>query len=227
MNNAKLFLMGLLATGVAVTGCTTHMARNDAAEIPADTATPAGDSAPASQPSGDTAAAPAAAATAPAADAAANPSALPTPMTDADTASAAAAPLSTDTAPPAAAGATPAADPQAAAAQPAGEDAAKQAAALLPLPPAEVTDTINKLTHHPRVRYLSGTAQYDYYVGGRLDAKYDINSNQLIVTGASDADQVKCKYGKDGTMVSDGAVAPEVVGACNALINELGGYLSH
>lgn len=105
----------------------------------------------------------------------------------------------------------------------------KVAATLLPLPSQEVMDTIKKMTHHPRVRYLSRTAQYDYYVGGRLEAKYDINKNQFIIKdkNAADPDAVTCEYSKDGKMISDGkSVPPKVIGECNKLVNELGTYLS-
>lgn len=221
MNNAKLVLLGVLAAGLAVTGCTRHMARNDAAPPSAETATAAADVAPAAQP----APAPENAADAggKSADGAVSaPAPLPAPMTEAAAGDAAApASGSRDAAPPPA----PAATDAAASTQP-GPGAVKEAV-LRPLPPAEITDTINKLTHNPRVRYLSSTAQYDYYVGGRLDARYDLNHDQLIITGANEGDALKCEYGKDGTMISDGKVPPKVVGACNALIDELGGYLSH
>jgi hypothetical protein len=219
MNKAKLLLLGVLAAAVAVTGCTAKMAKNDAAAPAAEPAAEASGAGVAAQPAQDAAAAPAAETT-PAADASAPAGQTAAPAADAAAASApAAAESAAATEPPAADQNTPAAT--------ADQDAAKQAAALLPLPPAEITDTIQKLTHNPRVRYLSRTAQYDYYVGGRLDAKYDLNDNQLIVTSDGEGDPVKCAYGKDGAMVSDGKVPPKVVGTCNALINELGGYLSH
>ena len=108
--------------------------------------------------------------------------------------------------------------------------AEKQAAvALLPLPSQEVMDTINKMTHHPRVRYLSRTAQYSYYVGGRLDAEFDINKNELVVTNdrKTSDDAVTCEYSKDGKMLADNKAVPsKVVGECNNLINELTKYLS-
>lgn len=103
------------------------------------------------------------------------------------------------------------------------------AAALLPLPSDEVMDTIQKMTQHPRVRYLSRTAQYDYYVGGRLDAKYDVNKHELIIKdhSAADADAVTCTYSKDGEMITNGkALPPKLIEECNDLVNELGVYLS-
>jgi hypothetical protein len=139
-----------------------------------------------------------------------------------------------------------------AAATPAGNDAAQQttntdaakpaaktakaptpqetaaAAKLLPLPPKEIVDTINKLTTLSRVRYLSRSAQYDYYVGGKIDAKYDIKKSQLVVTNApaDDKDTITCEYSKNGKMVSDKKTIPgQKVEACNKLINELGMYL--
>jgi hypothetical protein len=107
---------------------------------------------------------------------------------------------------------------------------AKQAGvAIQPLPSQAVIDTINKMNHHPRVRYLSRTAQYSYYVGGRLDAKYDINKNELVITNdraASDA-AVTCRYSNDGEMISPKkSLSPKVIGECNDLIDELTKYLS-
>ena len=103
------------------------------------------------------------------------------------------------------------------------------ATAPLPLPPQEIMDTIKKLTTHPRVRYLSRTAQYDYYVGGLIDAAYDINKNQLVVTNspAKDTGAVTCEYSKDGNMINDKNSAPsQTVAECNKLINELTGLLA-
>lgn len=96
------------------------------------------------------------------------------------------------------------------------------ASKLLPLPPKEIITTINKLTTLSRVRYLSRSAQYDYYVGGRIDAKYDINKSQLLVTNApaEGKDTVTCKYSKNGKMISD-----KQVKECNHLINELTMFL--
>jgi hypothetical protein len=108
--------------------------------------------------------------------------------------------------------------------------AAKQAAATAPpLPSQVVMDAINKMGHHPRVRYLSRTAQYSYYVGGRLDAVYDINKNELVVSNdnAASGGAVTCRYSNDGKMIVDkSSQSPKVVGECNDLINELMNYLS-
>jgi len=153
---------------------------------------------------------------------AATPSSLPNPMADA---SSTAAPDTTKVAD--AKDATPTASAEAKTAKDAA--ATKQAAVLLPLPPQEITSTIKKLTNHPRVRYLSRSAQYDYYVGGRLDAKYDVNSDQLVVTNAGDNNgtPVKCEYSKDGKMIGEDKSMPQkVVGECNTLVNELGKYLA-
>jgi len=103
------------------------------------------------------------------------------------------------------------------------------AAALLPLPPKEIVDTIKTLTHHPRVRYLSRSAQYDYYVGGRVDARYDINKNELVVSNdpAEVKKTVTCEYSKNGDMVSDKKAIPtQKIEACNKLINELTSYMA-
>jgi hypothetical protein len=103
------------------------------------------------------------------------------------------------------------------------------ASALLPLPPQAIVDTIKKLTSHPRVRYLSRTAQYSYYVGGLFDAEYDINKDRLVITNAAadTSDTVTCQYDKDGKMLSKKKSIPsQQVTACNNLINELSTYLS-
>ena len=112
---------------------------------------------------------------------------------------------------------------------PAPEEEAAAASKFLPLPPKEIISAINKLTTLPRVRYLSRTAQYDYYVGGRVDAKYDINKNQLVVTNAPAVGEnmVTCQYSKDGNMISDKKAIPsDKVEECNKLINELTTYLA-
>ena len=103
------------------------------------------------------------------------------------------------------------------------------ATALLPLPPKEIVETINKLTTLPRVRYLSRTAQYDYYVGGRVEAKFDLNKNQLLVTNAPAAGEntVTCEYSKDGAMISGkDSITAEKIKECNKLVNELTTYLT-
>jgi hypothetical protein len=103
------------------------------------------------------------------------------------------------------------------------------AAALLPLPSKEIVDTIKTLTHHPRVRYLSRSAQYDYYVGGRIDAKYDIQKNELLVSNdpAEVKDTVTCEYSKNGDMISDKKAMPaQKIEECNKLIKELTTYMA-
>ena len=82
------------------------------------------------------------------------------------------------------------------------EPAAKEKAAanvLLPLPPREIVDTIKKLTTYPRVRYLSQNAQYNYYVGGLIDAEHYSIKNKLVVSNvaAEDSDTVTWEYSKD------------------------------
>jgi hypothetical protein len=110
---------------------------------------------------------------------------------------------------------------------PAAEETAA-AATLLPLPPQEIVDTIKTLTRLHRVRYLSRTAQYDFYVGGKMDAKYDINKSQLLVTNApaKDKNTVTCDYSKNGDMISDKKAIPtQKVEECNKLVNELTAYM--
>jgi hypothetical protein len=119
--------------------------------------------------------------------------------------------------------------PQAAKAKEPTPKEAAAAAALLPLPPKEIVDTIKTLTHHPRVRYLSRSAQYDYYVGGRIDAKYDINKNELLVSNdpAEAKNTVTCEYSKNGDMISAKKSVPaQKVAECNKLINELTTYMA-
>ena len=104
-----------------------------------------------------------------------------------------------------------------------------EAAKLLPLPPKEVVETIHKLTTLPRVRYLSRTAQYDYYVGGIVEAKYDINKNELMVTNApaEGGDSITCAYTQDGNMITDKkSGSSDRVKECNKLVNELTDYLT-
>lgn len=123
----------------------------------------------------------------------------------------------------------PAAQPSPPAAESATAKDRIAASALLPLPPQEIVETMKKLTSHPRVRYLSRTAQYSYYVGGLFDAEYDINKDRLVITNAAadSADTVTCQYDKDGKMLSKKKSIPaQQVTACNNLINELSTYLS-
>lgn len=108
-----------------------------------------------------------------------------------------------------------------------GKDVAA-ATALLSLPPKKIMETINKLENHPRTLYLSKTDQYEYYVGGMVDAKYDINKNRLIVTNAlTKANKpVTCKYSKDGDIISGKKTLPsQTIEECNKLINELNTYM--
>lgn len=200
MNNKHLSFFCLFA--LSMSGCAQHMAKQDSTTPPPAAAS--------SQQQDDSQAKAAAAETAKPQDA------VPTPTA------------------PAASGAAQQAS-NAGAAQPAAKTAkdpmpqeTAAAAKLLPLPPKEIVDTINKLTTLSRVRYLSRSAQYDYYVGGKIDAKYDINKSQLVVTNApaADKDAVTCEYSKNGKMISDKQAIPgQKVEACNKLINELGMYL--
>lgn len=202
MINKHLIFLGLLSLGMlTVSGCAQKMAKSDAAMEPASATAP--DNASSTQAAAETGAesAPADSATTETPATAA----LPTPLPEEGSA------------------------PPSEASSKESEAAQKVAATLLPLPSQEVMDTIKKMTHHPRVRYLSRTAQYDYYVGGRLEAKYDINNDKFIIKdrNASDPDAVTCEYSKDGEMISDGkSVPPKVIGECNNLVNELGTYLS-
>jgi hypothetical protein len=222
MIKRNLVLLGWLALTLGAGGCTQKIAKLDA-PAPADNPAPAGTAAAPAAPAQDAPAAPAAEQVA-VADAPAQ--ATPAPPAPAPQAAAAPSAATQDTAaaPAPQAAVTAKADQDAATAKP-EQDTAKAAPAQ-PLPPQEIADTIKKLTHNPRARYLSGTAQYDYYIGGRLDAKYGLNDNQLIVTSDGDGNQVKCEYSNDGKMVSDGKTPPKLIDTCNTLITELGDFLS-
>jgi hypothetical protein len=219
MIKRNLVLLGWLALTLGAGGCTQKIAKSDA-PAPADspTSAEAAAAAPAATPQDAppaSAAEQVAVAGAPAQETATAPeppAAAPGAAQDA-----AAAPAAPDTA-------TAKADQEAASAKP-GQESAKAASAQ-PLPPQEIADTIKKLTHSPRARYLSRTAQYDYYIGGRLDAKYGLKDNQLVVTSDGGGDQVKCEYSNDGKMVSDGKTPPRLIDTCNTLITELDDFLS-
>ncbi len=102
------------------------------------------------------------------------------------------------------------------------------AAKLLPLPPEDVINTIQKLTKHPRVLYMSSKAQYNYYVGGLFNAEY--NPGKQIFTISNDARQdstLSCQYGKDGTMIDQAKLDANTVGQCGQLVNTLSTYLSN
>ncbi|MEJ2552498.1 MAG: hypothetical protein P8079_00415 [Gammaproteobacteria bacterium] len=112
------------------------------------------------------------------------------------------------------------------------DPSAQEAAAatkLSPLPPKRIVDTINTLTNLHRARYLSRTAQYDFYVGGKIDAKYDLGKSQLIVTNAPahDKNSVTCDYAKNGEMVAGKKAIPaHKVEECNKLIHQLDAYMT-
>ena len=206
MTNKYLFICGLLSLSLlGIGGCTQQMAKRDS------TTPPSAAQASSQQAAGQTQAA--------ATETAAAPGKPPTPA-----ASAAASPSQVagkDTAGQAAAKAGKAKGP-------APKETAA-AAALLPLPPKEIVDTIKILTHHPRVRYLSRSAQYDYYVGGMIDAKYDINKNLLLVSNepAEAKSTVTCEYSKNGDMISAKKAMPaQKIAECNKLINELTTYMA-
>jgi len=200
MSNNYLSLFCLLA--LSVSGCAQHMAKQDSTTPPPTAAS--------NQQQDDTQA----------------KAAAPETAKARDTAPAAAAPAATDAAQQA--GNTDAAQPAAKTVKSPTPQETAAAAKLLPLPPKEIVDTINKLTTLSRVRYLSRSAQYDYYVGGKIDARYDIKKSQLVVTNSpADAkDAIKCEYSKNGKMISDKKAIPgQKIEACNKLINELGLYL--
>jgi len=206
MIDKYLFFYGLLSLSLlGIGGCAQQMAKQDG------TTSPPAAQASAQQDAGQPKAA--AAGTAAAQDKppapAAGGAASPSQVTDKDHAAQAA--------------------PEAAKAKEPTPKEAAAATALLPLPPKEIVDTIKTLTHHPRVRYLSRSAQYDYYVGGRIDAKYDINKNELLVSNdpAEAKNTVTCEYSKNGDMIAAKKAAPaQKIAECNKLINELTTYMA-
>jgi hypothetical protein len=202
MAERNLLIIGLMSlTLVAVSGCAHKITKSDAASPPA--ASPAAQSQLAN--AAPSPAAQAAAPTAPAAAAQPNP-----PV-------AAAQSTATPSTPPPAAKAADAAQPQGA------------AATLSPLPPRDVMDTIKRMTNNRMTRYLSRTAQYDFYVGGRLDALYDIGKTELTIQDedSSHPQSVTCEFSKDGEMISSAKPVPsKIIDTCNSLVNELNTYLS-
>src|SRR3569833_81046 len=181
-----------------------------------------------------TAAAAPADAAAPAADATkaeATTPATPATAAPADTAAAAGAP-SADASAPAAANASPPADSNAvASAAPAPDAAAERqkkelAAKLLAIPPQDISKTISLMAKHPRVRWLSKSGQYAYYVGGEFNAEY--NPGKKLFTISSDpgqADPVSCEYDANGQLVN--GKNQDMKAECNEMVSKLSDYLSH
>jgi hypothetical protein len=205
MSNKHLYFFGPLALSLAaISGCAQHMAKHDSVMPPSSAQT--------SQ-SQDTAQDKAAAPT----PAAAQDKAPPPPAATADGTPMTASNAAAEQSAPKPDNKQPSADKNTAAAK------------LSPLPSKEIVDAINILTNLHRTRYLSRTAQYDFYVGGKIDAKYDINKSQLIVTNApaKTKDTVTCDYSKSGGMIAGKKAAPEhTVKECNKLINELTAYMA-
>src|SRR3569832_1455930 len=119
------------------------------------------------------------------------------------------APAAAETSAPAAANASPPADGNAvASAAPAPDAAAERqkkelAAKLLAIPPQDISKTISLMAKHPRVRWLSKSGQYAYYVGGEFNAEY--NPGKKLFTISSDpgqANPVSCEYGANGQLVN-------------------------
>lgn len=220
----------------------------------ADAATPAAGETAASTPDATATAAPATAAAeaatagatpaatdtaAPAADATTAEATAPTAAATAapaDTAAAAsAAPAAADASAPAAANASPPAGADAvASAAPAPDAAAVEAerqkkelaAKLLAMPPQDISKTISLMAKHPRVRWLSKSGQYAYYVGGEFNAEY--NPGKKLFTISSDpgqANPVSCEYDANGQLVN--GKNQDMKAECNEMVSKLSDYLSH
>ena len=210
----SMTLLALIAAGCANQPASTSTAEPAAGAAPASaeaaaaTAAATADAAPAPAPADTTQAAAAPAATA---------------------APAANVPAATDNAAPAAPAATAAAEPAPAPASESLDDAKKRelTAKLLAMPPQTITMAIQQMAKHPRVRYLSRSGQYAYYVGGEFNAEY--NPGKKLFTISSDGEQanVTCEYNTNGELVNNKKTDPTMKAECNELVSKLSDYLAH
>lgn len=142
------------------------------------------------------------------------------------------APAAAETSAPAAANASPPADGNAVASAAPVPDAAAErqkkelAAKLLAIPPQDISKTISLMAKHPRVRWLSKSGQYAYYVGGEFNAEY--NPGKKLFTISSDpgqANPVSCEYDANGQLVN--GKNQDMKAECNEMVSKLSDYLSH
>lgn len=208
--------MTLLALITA--GCANQPASTSTAE-PAAGAAPAGAEA-AAAPEAATADATPAPAPADTAQAAAAPTAPAAPAANAPAASDNAAPAA-----PAAAAAEPAPAP----ASESLDDAKKRelTAKLLAMPPQTITTAIQQMAKHPRVRYLSRSGQYAYYVGGEFNAEYNPGKKLFTISSDSEQANVTCEYNTNGELVNNKKTDPTMKAECNELVSKLSDYLAH
>src|SRR3569623_796596 len=172
----------------------------------------------ANQPASTSTAEPAAGAAPAGAEAAAAP--------EAATADATPAPAPADTAQaPAAATAEPAPAP----ASESLDDAKKRelTAKLLAMPPQTITTAIQQMAKHPRVRYLSRSGQYAYYVGGEFNAEYNPGKKLFTISSDSEQANVTCEYNTNGELVNNKKTAQTMKAECNELVSKLSDYLAH
>lgn len=191
----------------------------------------------ANQPTSTSAAEPAAGAAPASAEAAAAPEAAPAvapapapaDAAQAATAPAADAPAPTDNAAPAAPAATAAAEPAPAPASEALDDAKKRelTAKLLAMPPQTITTAIQQMAKHPRVRYLSRSGQYAYYVGGEFNAEYNPGKKLFTISSDSEQANVTCEYNTNGELVNNKKTDQTMKAECNELVSKLSDYLAH
>src|SRR3569833_2874115 len=245
MQNGYKTALGLVSLLAMITaGCAQHTARVAEPEAPpaaepaqspggseaAEAATPAVGETAASIPDATATTAP----TTAAADAAAAGAAPTAPAAaGANTPAAAeAAATSASAAPPADAAATNSDAPADAEARAPAADAAAErqkkelAAKLLAIPPQDISKTISLMAKHPRVRWLSKSGQYAYYVGGEFNAEY--NPGKMLFSISSDpgqANPVSCEYDANGQLVN--GKNQDMKAECNEMVSKLSDYLSH
>src|SRR3569832_2168003 len=239
MQNGYKTALGLVSLLAMITaGCAQHTARVAEPEAPpaaepaqspggseaAEAATPAVGETAASTPDATATAAPTTA------EAAATSASAAPPADAAATSSN--APAAAETSAPAAANASPPADGNAVASAAPVPDAAAErqkkelAAKLLAIPPQDISKTISLMAKHPRVRWLSKSGQYAYYVGGEFNAEY--NPGKKLFTISSDpgqANPVSCEYDANGQLVN--GKNQDMKAECNEMVSKRSDYLSH
>lgn len=194
-----------------------------------DNAAPAAESTEGAAPAEETATEAAAAAPSAEPPAAADVTAT-APASDAETSAAAPAPDAASSAAAVAPAETMASAAPAPAPAPSEEDKQKQelAAKLLAMPPQDVSKTIQTMTKHPRVRWLSSSGQYAYYVGGEFNAEYNPGKKVFTISSDSSEDKpVSCQYNASGELVNNKKGDQSMKAECNGLVSKLSNYLSN
>lgn len=93
-----------------------------------------------------------------------------------------------------------------------------------PTTPAGVAALPKELMAHPRSIYSAASGKYSYYIGGRLLAQYDSDTQVLVLTGEGAAEGEVCKYSPGGTLFTGPQEPPAKqanAAQCNALVLEL------